>query len=80
MELTLDLEYDDKGNPNANPAPVNMPSGPPFLSFSPPFSPSFSPATSPRRQQQQGMTAGQVKYVVKKHDKGTSVQLCHVEE
>ncbi len=29
-ESTFDLEYNDKGNPNANPAPVNIPSIPPL--------------------------------------------------
>ncbi len=30
MESTFDLEYDNKGNPNANPAPVDIPSFPPL--------------------------------------------------
>ncbi len=37
-ELTFDLEYNDKGNPNANPAPVDIQSIPPLH---------CSPRTSP---------------------------------
>jgi hypothetical protein len=48
MESTLDLEYDDKGNTNANPAPVDIPSIPPLR---------HSPRTSPIRQQETNVDA-----------------------
>jgi hypothetical protein len=41
LESTFDMEYDDKGNPIAKPAPVDIPSLPPL---------SHSPRSSPQQQ------------------------------